>query len=521
MRRMPVLAAGTALAALLAGGCAGQAPDSSSPHPAAGAPAFGPPATSSSLSLSWSPCRPETDTTPEGTPTPAPRFECATLTVPLDHAAPASGTIDIALIRLPATQPNRRIGSLVFNFGGPGVSGVDTLGRAATDFATLNTRYDLVSFDPRGIGRSAPVRCLTARQLDVAQQSDSSPDNERERALFLAGQRAFIRACRARTGPVLTRVGTIETARDMELLRAALGEDRLNYFGISYGTWLGANYAHQFPRQVGRMVLDAAIDPRTSPLELGLQQAAAFQRALRHYAAQCAESGPRTCPPSAGGKNADAIVADIGDLLERLDARPLNTGQGRPLSQSLGVTGVATALYSRELWPVLTQGLTAAAEGDGTILLALADAQLGREEDGTYSNLIAANTAISCADDPRRYTVADVEAALPRFERASPIFGPGQAWALLGCTGWPSQAEEDQDVSAPEAPPIVVIGNTGDPATPYTWAPALARELGSGVLVTLEGEGHGAYGTGNRCIRNVVDTYLLQGKVPANGTRCS
>lgn len=558
MTRRPVLAAGaTALAALIAAGCAGQppatAPATATPaqsrdNPANGLHAFGPPVTidPTASSLAWGPCAttegstlslsrptrpgrapsPSPTPTPPASPTPSPnpasRAECATLAVPLDHDNPGGPAIDLALIRIPATRPDQRLGSLVFNFGGPGGSGVDILPRAAQDYAALNTRYDLVSFDPRGVGRSAPVTCLTDRQLDAAHQADDSPDDAQEKADYVAGQKMFLRACRARTGPVLTRVGTAAAADDMDLIRAALGEDRLNYFGISYGTQLGAVYAHRFPDRVGRMVLDSAVHPRLSPLRLNLEQAAGFQLALRRYATQCAELGPRDCPPSAGGKDADAIVAGIHALIDRLDTRPLGTSKGRRLSQSLAVTGVAAALYSRQFWPLLTRALTMAEQGDGTGLLTLADAQNGRDEDGSYSNLSAANTAISCGDDPRRYTRRDVEAALPRFRKASPIFGPPFAWSLLRCTGWPATgALSARDVSAPTTGPILVLGTTGDPATPYAWAPALARELGSGVLVTLEGDGHGAYNTLNPCIQRIVDDYLLEGEVPASGTRCT
>ncbi|SDR28400.1 alpha/beta hydrolase [Thermostaphylospora chromogena] len=558
MTRRPVLAAGaTALAALIAVGCTGRptatAPATATPaedrdSPASGLHAFGPPVTidPTASSLSWRPCAttggstlalprpvrpgrppsPSPTPTPPASPTPSPnpasRAECATLTVPLDHDDPGGQTIDLALIRIPATRPDQRLGSLLFNFGGPGGSGVDILPKAARDYAALNTRYDLVSFDPRGVGRSAPVTCLTDRQLDAAHQADDSPDDEREKADYVAGQERYIRACRTRTGPVLTRVGTAAAAADMDLIRAALGEDRLNYFGISYGTLLGAVYAHRFPDRVGRMVLDSAVHPRLSALRLNLEQAAGFQLALRRYAAQCAELGPRDCPPSAGGKDADAIVAGIRALIDRLDTRPLDTSKGRRLSQSLAVTGVAAALYSRQFWPLLTRALTMAEQGDGTGLLILADAQNGRDEDGSYSNLSAANTAISCGDDPRRYTRRDVEAALPRFKEASPIFGPPFAWSLLRCTGWPAtDTPSTVDVSAPTAGPILVLGTTGDPATPYPWASALARELGSGVLITLEGDGHGAYNTLNPCIQKLVDGYLLEGEVPDSGTRCT
>ncbi|WP_285778563.1 alpha/beta hydrolase [Microtetraspora sp. NBRC 13810] len=531
----PIVAAGALVAMLgpAVAGCGGQGPDGG---PAAQVAAHGD--LSMTEPLSWAPCKDRSaaqaspsaspassssdpgDTKPGRDPKAA-RYECARLTVPLDYAKPTGDTIEIEVIRARATGPGQRIGSLIFNFGGPGASGVDTLVQAASDFKKLNTRYDLVSFDPRGIGRSSPVLCLDDRQMDAMQQSDSSPDDSREEAIYTAEQRAFVQACESRSGKVLPYVGTSNAAKDMDRLRAALGDTKMHYFGISYGTELGANYAHQFPTNVGRMVLDGAVDTKLGTEALTLQQTAAFQRALGDFARHCVESGPRRCPLSAGGKDADAIVSDVAALIQKLDAHPLDTAQGRKLSQTLGVTGVATGLYSTKLWPALAQGLMMAYEGDGTILLSLADAQNGRDENGRYNNIIAANTAVTCDDTNERFTVEDVKGATQKFRNVSSVFGSSMVWNLLQCTGWPVAGENaGQDVNAQGAPPIVVVGNIGDPATPYAWAPALAKELGVGVLITLEGEGHGAYDTGDPCIRSAVDGYLLDGKVPADGTRC-
>ncbi|MFI0418582.1 alpha/beta hydrolase [Spongiactinospora sp. 9N601] len=512
----PIVAAG--MLALAATGCAGQRGDVAlgSDGPVSG--------------LEWTACDIGSartgGETAAPTPTPAAQAECARLKVPLDYAKPDGETIELALIKIPATGPGQRLGSLVFNFGGPGGSGVETLAQAAPRFKTLNTRYDLIGFDPRGVGLSAPVKCLDDPQIDAMQQTESTPDTPAEVAAFEREQRALVTACRQRSGKLLPHVGTVNAARDMDRLRIALGSRKLNYFGISYGTELGAAYAHNFPRNVGRMVLDGAVDTKIDKTSLGLQQAAAFQRALTSYATDCAKDGPQLCPPSRaagsqGAKSADQIVADVGALLDRLDERPLHTGLGRRLSQSLGMTGVATALYSRQLWPALTQGLAMAEKGDGTILLTLADAQNGRDDQGRFSNLMAANTAITCVDSAERHTAADVEKALPKFRNASSVFGESMAWGIMQCTGWPVPGgESPAEVSAPGAPPILVLGNTGDPATPYAWAPALAREIGTGVLVTLEGEGHGSYDSGDTCLRGAVDGFLLAGAVPRDGTRC-
>lgn len=450
------------------------------------------PATSSSPSsaLAWSPCRKT--------------FECAKLKVPLDYADPARGTIDISVVRLKATGPGDRIGSLILNFGGPGGSGVDTLAQSAGDYKNLGTRYDLVSFDPRGVGESAPVTCADDQRTDEL-NAENPPRTPAEITRFVAEGKTYVKGCEQRSGKLLPYVGTLSAAKDMDRLRAALGDAKTHYLGISYGTWLGGNYAHQFPSEVGRAVLDGAVDTKISTENQDLQQAAAFQRALRNYAA----------------KEGDTTEA-VGKFLDGLRVKPLPTRSGRQLTQGLGTTGVVTALYAEQYWPILKSGLAQARQGDGTVLLALADAQNGRDQNGHYNNLSPANTAIRCADTTERLTVADVRKALPKFRNASPVFGSSLAWGLTQCTGWPVKGNNAaKDVSAPKAAPIVVVGNTGDPATPYAWAPALAKELGSGVLLTLHGQGHSAYGTGNACIHKNVDAYLLNGTVPPTGTSCS
>ncbi|WP_433478251.1 alpha/beta hydrolase [Spirillospora sp. CA-142024] len=440
--------------------------------------------------------------------------------MPLDYARPSGEQIEIALIKVPATDRRHRIGSLVFNFGGPGGDGVDTLAQSAGEYAGLGARYDLIGFDPRGVGRSTAVTCVDAARMDKILALDDSPDTAAEERAYLDARAGYVRQCQARSGRLLPHVGTVNAARDLDMIRAALGDDRLHYFGVSYGTWLGGSYAHQFPGRVGRAVLDGAVDTRISGVDLALQQAAAFQRALGGFGAACARLGPKGCPM---GTDGPSVVASIARTLSGLDRRPLSTSSGRRLTQSLGTTGVATALYSRDAWPYLAQGLVDAVKRrDGTLLLMLADIQNGRKDDGTYTGLQAANTAITCADGTDRYTVADVRRLLPRFRSTSPIFGTSMGWGLLECTGWPVRGDGTaREVSAPSAAPILVVGNTGDPATPYAWAPALTRALGGqATLLTLKGQGHGSYDTGDPCVRKAVDAYLLRGTVPAMGATC-
>ncbi|MFC5182090.1 alpha/beta hydrolase [Actinomadura harenae] len=469
---------------------------------------------------SWGPCtglpaNPAVTTGQTGTP------ECTRIKVPLDYAKPDGRTIDLALLRFPATDPAHRIGSLLFNFGGPGASGTEGLSGFAGEFQGLAKRYDLIGFDPRGVGESTAVTCLDGAALDKYLALDSTPDNAAEEKAVADADAAYVRACRQNSGDLLPHVGTVSAARDMDVIRSALGDSKLHYFGLSYGTQLGANNAHQLPGNVGRSVLDGAVDTKISTVDLSLQQAAGFQRALGNFAAYCAGLGAAQCPM---GRSKDAVVASVQKFADGLDAHPVKTDQqGRPLTQSLGLTGIAAALYDQATWKTLVLGLADAGKGDGTLLLALADIQNGRDEQGHYSNFLAANTAISCADTTERPTEADVRRELPRFRNASPLFGPELAWGLLTCTGWPFKGDDaGKEVSAPSAAPIVVVGNEGDPATPYAWAPALTREIGGkAVLLSLHGQGHTAYLTGNRCIVDTVNAYLLDGKVPENGTRCT
>ncbi|MFD8699282.1 alpha/beta hydrolase [Kitasatospora purpeofusca] len=482
------------------------------------------PASLTGQQLGWQPCpAPSTAQGGDGSAPGAP-WECATLKAPLDYTKPDGQTIDLALIRAVATgtggQP--RIGSLIYNFGGPGGSGVATLPALAKDYADLNARYDLVSFDPRGVGNSAGVRCLDDAATDASAAVDGSPDDQAETTALDAANSAWTAACEQNSGAVLPHVDTVSAARDLDLMRQVLGDAKLHYFGISYGTELGGVYAHQYPGNVGHLVMDAVVDPTKDPVQSALGQAKGFQLALENFMRACAAQAGPSCPTGQGG---DEGTRRITDLLNGLDSAPLPTDSNRRLTQDLAVTGIAAALYNPNTWNALSIGLQEAMQGGtGTTLLALADAYSGRDQQGHYSNQSAANRAISCADDRSRYTAADVQGLLPTFRQASPVFGDFTAWGLTSCTGWPVQGSADlPEVSAAGSAPIVVIGNTGDPATPYEGAGAMARQLGAGVgvQVTLQGQGHGGYDSGNACLKQVVDQYLLADQVPTEGTTCS
>ncbi|MEU7166467.1 alpha/beta hydrolase [Streptomyces morookaense] len=486
--------------------------------------------------LDWKSCPPPSAGEDNGGAAKAPGrdWECATLHAPLDYAHPDGEKIGIAMIRAKATDPAHRIGSLVFNFGGPGGSGVTTLPAFAEDYRNLRTRYDLVSFDPRGVGRSSGVRCLDDKELDAYYAADSTPATKPEQTALVGRVEAYAAACRQHSGKVLPYVGTTNAARDMDLMRQALGDGELHYFGVSYGTELGGVYAHLYPKNVGRALLDAVVDPSSDPVQSALAQARGFQLALGNYMSACTQTSDN-CPTE----------RSITDLLDRLGKQPIpatgggtgsptpgtggtggsgGTGGGRELTRSLATSGIAQALYSKDFWDYLTEGVEDAENGDGRILLSLADAMNGRNQDGHYSSLQASLNAVTCADFAQRYTAEDIEPKVADFRKASPVFGDFMAWSLLQCTGWPVKGEwQTPDVSAKGAAPMLVVGNTGDPATPYEGARTMARELGEGVGIemTYRGQGHGAYDSGNPCVKGAADAYLLDGKVPEPNKVCS
>ncbi|MCX4660253.1 alpha/beta hydrolase [Streptomyces uncialis] len=474
--------------------------------------------------LTWKDC-PAPAQSEGGGPAPSPLpdgelWECATLKAPLDWGDPDGDTIGIALIRARTSGTDgERIGSLIFNFGGPGGSGVTTLPAFAGEYEKLRTRYDLVSFDPRGVGRSAGVKCEDDEQLDEYFQQDATPDDTAEQRKLVDNTRAFNAACEDNSARVLPRVRTTDAARDLDLMRQVLGDDELHYFGISYGTELGGVYAHLFPKNVGRAVFDAVVDPTQDPEQGALGQARGFQLALDNYAKDCT-SQVEDCPV---GDTAQDVKDRIAKLLADLEKKPLPGVFPRDLTQTAATGGIAQSLYSKDFWEYLTEGLQQAYDGDGKILMTLSDSMNGRNQDGRYSNIQAANVAINCADDKPRYTPDDVVSRLPRFRAASPLFGDYLAWSMVSCTDWAvAGAADHPDVSAPGAAPILVVGNTGDPATPYEGTRKMVDALGPGVGVelTYKGQGHGAYDSGDPCVREAVDGYLLDGKVPSSGTVC-
>jgi pimeloyl-ACP methyl ester carboxylesterase len=445
-------------------------------------------------------------------------FECTELTVPLDYADPAGKTIQIAVKKFPARNQDEKLGAIVVNPGGPGGSGVDYITYYDYQFSrALYTAYDMVGFDPRGVMGSAPVDCLTDAEMDAYLSGESTPDDASEISDFLKDSEDFSKGCIEKTGDTINHVSTIETARDMDVLRAALGETKLNYLGKSYGTELGAVYAHTFPTNVGKFVLDGAVDMSGDTSDLTLGQLKGFKVALDRFAQYCAY-GETDCSL---GHSPDEVIQTIKTLMNSLDQNPLETDQGRDLTEALAWTALIGPQYApADAWDWLIMGLEDAVNGDGTTLLDIADWFNGRNQDGTFEdNMTEAYWAITCSDNGP--ATESPETLLAEYNKVDSLLGPMFAWSEGGCYNWPFDREIDlTDVSAPTAAPIVVIGTTYDPATPDAWAKALAQQLQVGIYINFNGDGHTAYKSGSKCIDSLVDAYFIDGVIPTANTSC-
>ena len=418
-------------------------------------------------------------------------FECAQFVVPFDYAKPDGPRFTLPVVKLPAADPAHRVGTLVINPGGPGGSGVQYALGARLEFpAAVLARFDIVGFDPRGVGASQPaLNCENGPQLDTFFATDDEPSDPAQLARVIAASKQFAAQCERNSAALLPYVGTPNAARDMDVLRAALGESRLTYLGKSYGTYLGAWYAQLFPHRVRALVLDGSVDPATSSLDATIAQAQGFQGAFGSFAAWCL---------SAPGCPLEGSVADGAMLLY----------------------GVADALYSRSSWPILKVALASAFTGDGTGLVELANQLYGRNPNGTYSTLANAVTAIDCLDRPWPRSLAPWQSAAATAEKAAPMFGAAIVWGSLTCAYWPIESYPQPRIKAAGAPPILVVGTLRDPATPYRWAQAMAADLASGVLLGWNGDGHTAYGEGSACVDTIVNDYLIDLAVPRGGTVC-
>ncbi len=444
-------------------------------------------------------------------------FDCTYVTAPLDWENPGDGEIQLSVVRHQAS--GTPVGSLLTNPGGPGASGrdfiLDSLSYAVS--ADLADAYDVIGFDPRGVGDSTAVRCFDAAGMDAyLYDIPAAPRGSAEwEAELTQRNTAFAEACDANSDGILPFITTVNSARDMDLIRAVLGDKQLNYLGYSYGTFLGATYANLYPEKAGRLVLDGAIDPAVSGTEVGTTQALGFESALRAYMQDCLDSG--SCPFNG---TVDEAMADLGALLAAVDRTPLENGDGRMLGADSLMTGIIAALYSADSWPYLTQALDEALQGDPYTAFVLADFYNAREDGAYLDNSSEAFRAYNCMDYPVENDQAAQDAADAKIAEGAPTIAP--YWSGPdSCEVWPYPPTGTRgEIHAAGAGPILVVGTTNDPATPYEWSVSLADQLEEGVLITRVGEGHTGYNKGNSCVDSAVDAYFLDDTVPTGDLEC-
>lgn len=449
-----------------------------------------------------------------------PGQQCATLTVPVDYADPGGRTLELAVLRNLATGPAPQ-GSLIVNPGGPGGSGVDYAMKSASAVSPeLRSSYSIVGFDPRGVKRSDSIDCLSDEERDEFLAQDPTPDDEADIERIATDGVQLANGCAADDAELLAHVSSAEVAADMDVLRAVLGEEQLNYLGFSYGTYLGALYAQAFPDRVGRMVLDGGIDPALSNSDISLGQALGFEVALQRYLADCVDSGE--CPL---GASVDEAYATLQSFLADLEANPLPTSDpARPLTQGLATNALAYPLYTPDYgWPLLTANLRRALVGDGSGLLDIVDLFVRRNADGTYDdNGLEMLFAVNCVDRTDRPSMTQVQQLAAEWSLQAPIFGAPLAFSNAACERWPVPASAAPTTTPlTDTPPIVVVGTEFDPATPYEWSVALSDFFSDGRLVSrIGGDGHTAYRGGSRCVDDIIDAYLIAGTAPTDGTEC-
>ncbi|GAB2902647.1 alpha/beta hydrolase [Neomicrococcus lactis] len=446
-------------------------------------------------------------------------LECATVEVPMDYANPGGKRIKIAVNRLKATGDAQ--GSVLVNPGGPGASGVDLVATGSAMFSTtLKKNFNIVGFDPRGVSQSEPVKCLTDKERDEAAQDNVGPEKTTEYMDHVEKSvKEYTAKCKENSGEILSFMDTQSSARDLDILRDAMGDAKLNYLGYSYGTKLGSTYAGLFQQNTGRLVLDGAMDPSLDESALTIGQAKGFEKAITAYLQDCLKQ-PNNCP-------FDGTVDDAREqlmvLMDSVVEAPVPTNSGREVSITQFVNGFITPFYEDSLWPMLTMALNDILNDDnGDTLLALADASAGREDNGKYKgNQEDAFNAVNCLDYTRGTTREEMLKEYDELEKASPILGKYLAFGGFMCDSWPvAEKGTPAPASADNAASIVIIGTTGDPATPYEWAQALRKQLKTSTLVTYEGQGHTAYGRSNSCISEAVDKYFVEGTVPQDGLKC-
>ncbi|MGN9809816.1 alpha/beta hydrolase [Micromonospora sp. BQ11] len=509
--------AGLAAAALVTAGCTLPAfAPSTDVEGEAAAPGSAP---------AWRAC-PEVPEELVGRSAPDMRYECATIEVPSNWGTGTGATsgpgigmmFEIALLRARSTKQRDRIGSLVINPGGPGGSGVDTavylsFGPTFGGLPTsITDRFDIVGFDPRGVARSSPVKCILDVHLDATFGYDPDPRSQQAFDEFVALNQRIGQGCGTKYRDQLPLYGTEQAARDMDAVRAAVGDEKLTYLGYSYGTLLGATYAQLYPQRVRALVLDGAVDPRMGLVASSESQAKGFERAFDNFTRWCAANAGR-CPIAPDAR------AAVTSAIEKARVSPVRGDGGREATPGWVFYAVISSLYTEAGWEELGRAIDELQGGDPTEVFRLADAYADREDDGRYSNLFDANLAVNCADEEEKPTREQIRQLQSQWREKYPLFGPALAVGMLSCAEWPGGRDPYPTGRADGAPPILVVGTTGDPATPYEQTPALASMLGVGRVLTWEGEGHTAYPqTG--CITAAVDAYLIGLTVPREGLRC-
>jgi pimeloyl-ACP methyl ester carboxylesterase len=478
-----------------------------------GAPS--PTATAPNTTVNWKPC-PEVARQELGQTVPGWSFECGGIDVPQDWNHPANGkTYHIALIRARSDAQTNRIGSLVVNPGGPGGSGVglaidltQSLPKAVT------SRFDIVGFDPRGVGHSTQVQCLTAADEDSLYGAEPDPKTQADFDAIVALTKRAVSACGTKYGDQLALFSTEQAARDIDSVRQAVGDDKLTYLGYSYGTLLGAVYAQLFPTHIRAMVLDGAIDPKQNLIQRSEGQAAGFEHAFDDFSAWC-KLNPTQCPISADPRA--AVVA----ALDKARTSPVKGPDGRDATAGWIFTALGEAMYTQQFWAPLARGIDNLRNGDARLIFALADSYAERDSSGHYTNLADANDAVNCADASTRPSVAEIRQLQDQWRTKYPLFGGPFAVGMLVCAAgeWPGGQDPYPTGKAAGAPPIVVVGTKGDPATPFGQTAKLADMLGVGHVIAWDGEGHTAYPQ-TKCITDAVNAYLVDLTVPATGLDC-
>ena len=468
--------------------------------------------------VSWGPCRPAGGGGGEALPTPA-GAQCGKIAVPVDYSKPDGPQANLALIRFPATGD--KIGSLIINPGGPGESGIEAAASLLEGLPSeVRQRFDLVGFDPRGVGSSTPALWCNSDADNDKLRADPQVDYSPEGVAHIEGLvKEFVQRCVDKMGnDFLANVGTASVAKDLDALRAAVGDDKLNYLGYSYGTRIGAAYAEAYPDKVRAMILDGAVDPNADPIQADIDQAEAFQKAFNDYAADCAKDPD--CPL---GTDPAKAVTVYRDLVDPLVDKPMKTKDPRGLGYSDAIVGTIMALYSPNLWRHLTQALTEMTKGRGDTMLALADMYMRRDPQGHYSNATDARIAVNCVDQPPITDRAKVIEEDRRLREVAPFMSYGEFTGhapMSTCAFWPvPPTSTPHSVSAAGLPPVLVISTTGDPATPYQAGVDLAKQLG-GALLTFNGTQHTVAFQGQQCVDDFVAAYLVNLKLPPKGATC-